>query len=133
MADPATIAIATAAATGMATVFSEKVSQGTVALVNKLAMALTKRFGQEPEAQQALVAARFEGPEQQQAIATVAEHLERAERDDPEIAELMERLRPLAVQNEGGTVVYNHNTGDIGGQSIMIQAGHIHGGVQRRP
>jgi hypothetical protein len=45
----------------------------------------------------------------------------------------MERLRPLAVQNEGGTVVYNHNTGDIGGQSIMIQAGHIHGGVQRRP
>ncbi|KOX20843.1 hypothetical protein [Nocardiopsis sp. NRRL B-16309] len=123
MADPATIAIATAAATGLATVFGQRATDATMNLVNKLALALSRRFGDSPEAQEALVAARFEGPEQARAIETVAEHLERAERSDSEIADLVARLRPLVSAQDGSSVT-NH-VGDVGGHAQVVQAGDI--------
>lgn len=123
MADPATIAIATAAATGLATVFGERATDATMALVNKLALALANRFGKDPEAQQALVAARFEGPGQARAIATVAEHLEEAERSDPEIADLVARLRPCVTTGGEGSVT--NSVGSVSGHGQVIQARDI--------
>ncbi|MBR8745111.1 hypothetical protein [Nocardiopsis sp. MG754419] len=129
MSDPVTLAIATAAATGAATKLGDKVTEGTVALIRRLAEALTQRFGQDPEAQNALVAARFEGPEQQKAIATVAERLHRAEEDDPRIRDIMARLRP-EVSQEGDGAVSNRIHGNVSGNARVYQGRDFHGDIR---
>ncbi|MFE1102240.1 hypothetical protein ACFW4K_17125 [Nocardiopsis alba] len=125
MSDPVTLSIATAVATGVAT----KLGEGANVLLGKLAQALTRRFARDPEAQSALVSARFEGPEQPQAIEVVAERLERAEEEDPEIRELVGRLRAEATR-ESDDSVSNVIEGNVSGDARVIMGRDFNGDIR---
>ncbi|MEU3138689.1 hypothetical protein ABZ645_04895 [Nocardiopsis alba] len=125
MSDPVILSIATAVATGVAT----KLGEGANALLGKLAQTLTRRFVQDPEAQSALVSARFEGPERPQAIEVVAERLERAEEEDPEIRELVGRLRAEATR-ESDDSVGNVIEGNVSGDARVIMGRDFNGDIR---
>lgn len=127
MADPATLAIATAVVTSAVTKITESATDGTVAAFKSLCKAVFLRFRSAPQAQDALDGARLE-PDSPKALAAVAEHLERAEGEDPEIRRLMQVLRQEVVQ-EGDGAVYNSIQGEVSGGARVFQGRDIHGNV----
>lgn len=129
MADPVTLAIATAVVTGAVGKITEAATGGTVAALKSLRKAVFARFRSDPEAQDALDEALLE-PEDPEALTAVAEHLERAEGADPGIRALMDELRREVVQ-EGDGAVYNNFQGDVSDNARVIQGRdwNVHGDV----
>ncbi len=127
MADPATLAIATAIVTGAVTKITESATDGTVTAFRSLCRAVFARFRSRPEAQEALDEARL-AAEDPAALATVVEHLEHAESEDPGIRRLMDELRREVVQ-EGDGAVYNSIQGGVSGHARVIQARDFHGDI----
>lgn len=129
MADPVTVTIATAVATGAAKKLGESVSEGTAAAFKSLCKSVFARFRSTPEALEALDNARLESDDPD-AVAAVAEHLEQAEREDPQIRELMEALRREVAPEDGGGAVHNTIHGDVSGNARIMQAGDIRGDIR---
>lgn len=129
MADPVTITIATAIATGAAKKLGESVSEGTVATFKSLCKSVFARFRSTPGAQEALDNARLESDDPD-ALTAVAEHLEQAEREDPQVRELMEVLRREVVPEDRGGTVHNTIHGDVSGNARVVQADHIRGDIR---
>ncbi|WP_435108329.1 hypothetical protein [Nocardiopsis synnemataformans] len=127
MADPVTLAIAAAVVTGAVGKITEAATGGTVAAFKSLRKAVFARFRSDPESQQALDDALLE-PEDPEALAAVAEHLERAEGADPGIRGLMQELRREVVQ-EGDGAVHNSIQGDVSGKARVFQGRDFHGDI----
>lgn len=128
MADPATLAIATAVVTGAVTKITETATEDTLASFKSLCKAVFARFRSDPRAQEALDEARLE-PEDPEALTAVAEHLARAEGEDPGIGRLMDQMRQEVVQ-EGEGAVHNSIQGDVSGQARVVQGRDFHGDVR---
>ncbi|MFL1430836.1 MULTISPECIES: hypothetical protein [unclassified Nocardiopsis] len=128
MADPITIALATAVVTGVAGKISEHASEAVSEGLKRLQRAVFKRFRGDDAAQEAIDEARI-SPEDPAAIEAVAGHLERAAAEDPEIAGLMRRLGNQVEQHAGGDIVNNNVYGDLKGNSKVIQIRDSHGGI----
>ncbi|MEV2274199.1 hypothetical protein AB0I72_01315 [Nocardiopsis sp. NPDC049922] len=127
MPDPATLALATAVATGAVSKIAEVVSQATIDDFASFRKALFRFFRGVPEAQEALDEARVE-PDDADAIASVADHIERAAAADPELRRLVDALT-VEVAQEGDGAVYNSIQGDVSGNAKVIQTRDIHGPV----
>ncbi len=121
MVDDVTIAIATAVAGTIA----ESVTTGGVNAVKALRRRLRERFGDQPEAQEALEAARDDDGESPNLVRALATHIDSAREDDPEVQRLIETLRPEFSAEQGS--VHNTITGDVSGTAI--QARDIEGGI----
>ncbi|OLT25574.1 hypothetical protein BJF83_05275 [Nocardiopsis sp. CNR-923] len=127
MPDPATLALAAAVATGAVSKIAEVVSQATIDDFKSFRKTLFRHFRGVPEAQEALDEARVE-PDDEDAIASVADHIERAAAADPDIRRLVDALTAQASQ-EGGGAVHNSIRGDVSGGAKVIQTRDIHGSV----
>ncbi|PDP86916.1 hypothetical protein CQJ94_15015 [Glycomyces fuscus] len=127
MADPVTLAIATAVVTGAVGKITEAASEGAVTAFKALRKAVFARFRSDPESQEVLDDALLE-PEDGEALAAFAERLERVEREDPAIRGLMEELRGEVAQ-EGDGAVYNSIQGDVSGRARVFQGRDFHGDI----
>jgi hypothetical protein len=127
VADPVTLAIAAAVVTGAVGKITEAATEGTVAAFKSLRKAVFARFRSDPESQQVLDDALLE-PEDPEALAAVAERLERAEGEDPAVRALMGELRREFVQ-EGDGAVHNSIQGDVSGQARVFQGRDFHGDI----
>ncbi|GAB3689038.1 hypothetical protein [Nocardiopsis oceani] len=128
MAEPVTVAIAAAIATGAVTKVTEYATEGTVDTFKSLCRAVFARFRSEPEAQEALDEARLDTGDTE-VLTVVAEHLERAEREDPEIGRLMGDLRST-VSQEGAGSVSNQIHGSVSGNARVYQGRDFHGDIR---
>jgi hypothetical protein len=127
MADPVTLAIATAVVTGAVGKITEAATGGTVAAFKALRKAVFARFRSDPESQEVLDDALLE-PEDTGALTAFAERLERAEGEDPRIRGLMEELRREVVQ-EGDGAVHNSIQGNVSGEARVFQGRDFHGDI----
>ncbi|MFI6574577.1 hypothetical protein ACIBFB_02160 [Nocardiopsis sp. NPDC050513] len=128
MPDPATLALAAAVATGAVSKIAEVVSQATIDDFKSLRRTLFRYFRGVPDAQEALDEARVE-PDDDDAIASVADHIERAAAADPEVRRLVDALTAEIGEDRGGTHV-NSFSGD-NRHGISIQARTVNGGVHQ--
>lgn len=128
MSDPAGIAIVTAIATTTVQKISESATESTVEAFKSLCKKVFDRFRGIPKAQQALDEARLDSDDST-ALETVAGHLYRAEREDPEIARLMAELRRAAEPGEGGSVI-NTVQGGVSDEAKVVQGRDFHGDLR---
>ncbi|WP_306368816.1 hypothetical protein [Nocardiopsis sp. CC223A] len=127
MADPITIALATAVVTGVAGTISEHASEAVSEGLKRLQRAVFKRFRGDDAAQEAMDEARL-SPQDPAAMGTLAEFLERAAAADPEIADLMNRLGTYVGQDgEGNTT--NRIHGDVSDRAKVVQARDVQGDI----
>lgn len=127
MPDPAIITIATAMATNAVQKISESATEGTISAFKTLCKKVFARFRSFPEAQNALDAARIDEGDTA-SLRTVADALDEAAQNDPEIGRLLDELLQVVSEDRAGTV---HNTirGDVSGHAKVIQTRDIHGNV----
>ncbi|MDT0329160.1 hypothetical protein [Nocardiopsis lambiniae] len=128
MADPVTIALATALVTGAAAKISEHAGETVVEGLKRLQRAVFKRFRGDAAAQEALDEARVDSDDPA-AIEAVAEHLERAAAEDPEIGSLVRELRGQVSQRSEGSVS-NRITGGVSGNARVFQGGNVQGEIR---
>lgn len=127
MADPITIALATAVATGMAGKISEHASEAVGEGLKRLQRAVFKRFRGDAAAQEAMDEVRI-SPEDPAAAEALAGFLERAAAQDPEIAELMDGLGSH-IEQDGESNVINQINGDVSGRAKVVQGRDFHGDI----
>lgn len=127
MADPITIALATAVATGMASKISEHASEAVGEALKRLQRAVFKRFRGDDAAQEALDEARI-SPEDPAVMETLADLLERAADADPEIADLVDRLGSHVEQGGEGNVI-NQIHGDVSDRARVVQGRDFQGDI----
>ncbi|GHD18937.1 hypothetical protein GCM10007147_09630 [Nocardiopsis kunsanensis] len=128
MSDPAGIAIITAIATGTVQKISDSVSDSTAEAFKSLCKKVFARFRGLPEAQEALDGVRLDS-EDGSALEAVADHLHRAEQEDPEIARLMAELR-RAVEDRGAGSVVNTVHGGVSDEAKVVQGRDFHGDLR---
>ena len=129
MADPVTIALATAVVTGMASKISERASEAVGEGLKRLRRAVFKRFRGDEAAQDALDEAMLD-PDNPAAAEAVAGHLERIAAQDPEIGALVRELgAQVEVGQEGEGNVVNQIHGDVSGRARVVQGRDFHGDI----
>ncbi|MFY7067889.1 hypothetical protein ACOQFV_18705 [Nocardiopsis changdeensis] len=129
MADPVTIALATAVVTGMASKISERASEAVGEGLKRLRRAVFKRFRGDEAAQDALDEAMLD-PDDLAAVEAVAGHLERIAAQDPEIGALVRELgAQVEVGQEGEGNVVNQIHGDVSGRARVVQGRDFHGDI----
>jgi len=127
MADPVTLVLATAVVTGVASTISEAATEATGAALKALRASVFAWFRASPDTQAVLDEALLE-PEEPRALEAVAQALERAEREDPGIRELLRELRPQVAQ-AGHGAVHNSVSGDVSGSARVVQGRDFHGDI----
>jgi transposase len=129
MADPLTIALATAVVTGMASKISEHASESVGEGLKRLRRAVFKRFRGDEAAQDALDEAMLDADDPA-AVEKVAEHLERAAALDPEIGALVRELgSQVEIDQEGDGNVVNQIHGDVSDRARVVQGRDFHGDI----
>ncbi|MEU0488142.1 hypothetical protein ABZ249_02860 [Nocardiopsis sp. NPDC006139] len=129
MADPVTIALATAVVTGMASKISERAGEAVGEGLKRLRRAVFKRFRGDEAAQDALDEAMLD-TDDPAAVEAVAEHLERIAAQDPEIGALVRELgAQVEVGQEGEGNVVNQIHGDVSGRARVVQGRDFHGDI----
>ncbi|MFD6097215.1 hypothetical protein ACFVWN_17590 [Nocardiopsis flavescens] len=129
MADPVTLALATAVVTGVATKISEHAGTAVTEGLARLRRAAFAWFRGDDGAREALDEALLSTGDPA-ALEAVAGHLERASAQNPEIAALMRELGAevdVSQEGEGNTVNQIH--GDVSGSARVVQARDFHGDI----
>ena len=129
MADPITVALATAVVTGMASTISEHAGEAVTEGLKRLRRAVFKRFRADEAAQDALDEALLD-TDDPAAVEAVAGHLERLAARDPEIGALVRELgAQVEVGQEGTGNVTNQIHGDVGDRAKVVQGRDFHGDI----
>ncbi|CAL9534820.1 hypothetical protein SUDANB121_04133 [Nocardiopsis dassonvillei] len=129
MADPITLALASALVGGASSKVAEQVSGAVGEGLKRLRQAVLTWFRGDPQAQEALDRARASADDPA-ALEALAGHLERAAAQDPEIGALVRELGPgIEVGQEGEGNVVNQVHGDVGGGAKVVQGRDFHGDI----